>query len=227
MTVSINANTGLLYTPVDYDADLLQSANDRVYTVRGERQYRPDYGLEADYSSLESIPVSSIRQAFMSDPRFTISGIESVYPSVDIRGFAVANPYAPDVRTLVESDVQYLDPNLSIVPREQLYIPGVLASNRTHITRIEINGDAFDLYTDVTNLDEDSEVYSTWYLYINQGHYSWLVSLSGNKTLDDLLHRYTWIKDAKRLESIRSILLKYSDTPVTLAFVSVSGWSIW
>ena len=226
--VSINAYTGLFYTPVDYEEDLLQSARDRVYTVKGERRYRPNYGLEADYTALHSIPITLIQQAFKSDTRFRVNSIAAFYPNLDVRGAARPNPLNPLVLNQVFASAKAQGDSVFLTPKVSLYIPTAWALDRTtNVTKLELSNDSIIIHASAANLDiePDSEVYIPWYVYLSYSHFSWLIPVASVPSLTGKV--YTWTKTPEHINPIKSVIETYIDEEWTIGFVRVEDWLMW
>ena len=68
---SVNANTGKFFTPAELvqGLDLIQSVEDRIYTIRGTRTLNPAYGSYALELRDINETVQSIQEALASDSR--------------------------------------------------------------------------------------------------------------------------------------------------------------
>ena len=226
---SINANTGLLFTPVDYEDDLLQSARDRVYTIRGTRRHRPDYGLNADYTDLGSLPLPFVQQAFASDPRIRVSSIATVYPVLNMRGSAVNNPYDPLVLTQAVTAAELADMQATFTPVASLYTPTSWATDQTTAAvdiSIDMNAVRIRATTNTLDVNPNSEVYDDWYIYLKHSYYTWLIPINAapdSVIVDGDTYTYEWLKDSMHLAPILEVI----DEEWTLAFVRVEGWLTW
>ena len=226
--VSINANTGLFFTPVDYEDNILQSARDRVYTLRGERDHRPNYGLTADYEALHAIPIALIQQAFASDSRLRVTSVEAFSPVLDVRGIAQPNPLSPVVLTLTTGQ-PFEDGTAGFNMMPALYLPGSwTASRATSADQIAFNEDSIDLHVNQEDLDiqADSTGYQSWYIYVKHNDLSWLIPFQDVPVLQST-SQYRWIKGPNRLQSLRQAIMQNQGYDWALAFVKVDNWITW
>ena len=230
--VSINANTGLLFTPVDYEDDVLQSARDRVYTIKGERSYRPNYGLVPDYAALYATPVAFIQQAFKTDSRLNVTHISSVYPELNVRGITTPNPIKVVSLTSVTSNVTVDQGRITFEPDISMYVPNSWIDNRTTVVlRIGLEETAVTIMTDEDYLDlEDDNVYDPWYIYLKSDVFSWLIPITtapSHMTTSPSSRTYHWQKDVDRLAPIRAVVEAFPAEKWTLAFVRIENWLKW